>query len=127
MSAQTIEGFAWEDGALILMARIRNADSSLMTQASITGITLKVFEMLDGSQVASPSIVVSSVVFDALQTPTLWTNYADSTGYNFRYDPAVACIPNGGRKYRFEFKFDPASGEDFFVIFEVSVKAVLSS
>lgn len=125
MSATIIKGVAYEDGAVVLMARVANATGTNITQASVTGITYKVFDLLDNSQVATGTLTVSAVVFDTLQTPTIWT--ADTTGYNFRVDPAKTTLPNGGTTYRFEYLVDPTSGEDFWIVFEVSTENVLTS
>jgi len=126
MSATVIKGQAYEDGAVVLMARVQNSSGTNIAQAGVTGITYSVFDKSTGATVlASTSLTVSSVIFDALQTPSIWT--ADSTGYNFRHDPAKTTLPNGGRVYRFEYLIDPTSGEDFWVIFEVTTTAVSTS
>lgn len=126
MSVSIITGVAYEDGAVALMARIQSiASGANMTQASVTGITWKVFDLFDNAQIATGTLTVSSVIFDTLQTPSIWT--VDTTGYNFRVDPANTTHPNGGTTYRFEFIFDPSSGEDFPVVFEVSTENLLTS
>lgn len=126
MSAELVRGTAWEDSAVVLMARIANASGSNITQASTTSITYSVWESGNSTAVVtSTSLTPSAVVFDTLQTPTIWTT--DSTGYNFRHDPPASALPNGGKTYTFEYRFDPSSGEDFSVVFEVSTKDLRNS
>ena len=126
MSAVVIKGVAFEDGAVVLMARVQNASAANITQASVTAITYAVYDVQQNTTVlASTSLTVSSVVFDTLQTPSIWTK--DTTGYNFRHDPAKTTLPNGGKVYRFEYLIDPTSGEDFWIVFEVTTQAIRTS
>lgn len=118
MSADITTGVAWEDGALVLMARVQNASGTNITQSLTTGITYSVWEEGNTNAiVTSTALTVSAVVFNTLQTPAIWTT--DSTGYNFRHDPAASTLPTGNRWYRFEYSFDPTSGEDFKQVFRV--------
>lgn len=123
-----IKGTCWEDGGCSLMARVVGPTSAAITQAAVSSITCAVFD-LDGdspsSAVATPSIVVASTVFDTLQTDGRWS--VDSTGYNFRYDAAASIFATGGHRYRFEFRFTPASGQVYWVVFEVTAESLLTS
>lgn len=114
---------AVEDGGVTLMSRILGNAGTAITQASISTLTLKVFECTSeadalnavGDEVVGVggSLTVSTHVYDTLQTAVPWNSTEDAVGYNFRYDAPVTCLPTGGRWYRFEFKFTPASGAAF--------------
>ena len=126
MSADITTGVAWEDGAVVLMRRIQNASGTNITQASLTGITYSVWEEGNATAiVTSTAVTVADVIFDTLQTPSIWTE--DTTGYNFRHDVASTCMPTGNRWYRFEYSFDPTSGQDFKVVFRVWAKDLHAS
>lgn len=121
------EGF--EDSAAVFMARVLGSDGTALQQADVTGITCKVFDLDSASPttaVASPTIVVASVIYDTLQTSDVrWTK--DSTGYNFLHAMPPSAFPTGGHRYRVEYLCDPASGDDFFLAFDHYVVAVLTS
>ena len=125
-SAFRVQG--WEDGPLVVFARIRGHGGSYITQASLSGITCTVFNYGAGyTSVATPSVSVSSVVFDTVQTATddpRWT--ADSTGFNFRHTvPASAFTASG--QYRIEYVFDPVSGDDFVLVVDADILSIYSS
>lgn len=88
---------AWEDASLKVMARIRDIDNALITQASVATIAYRSVEDGTTEIVASTSLTVASVVFDTLQTTAddaSWT--LDATGYNFMVILPPATFPNGG-------------------------------
>jgi len=107
----------YEDSGFSLMARIYGQAATAITQATISSIALKVYEVSSSTSVATATPVVATCVFDTLQTDAYWTK--DSTGYNFRYSTLAAQVPTGGSRYIFEFTFTPASGAVFPVVFEV--------
>lgn len=116
----------WEDSGFSLMSRIQGEDGENITQSSINTITASFFNIDDTDDPQelgfSPIILtVSQVVFDTLQTDARWTK--DATGYNFRYDvpKTVAVEPC---KMRVEILFDPASGENFYDVWEGTVRAI---
>lgn len=109
----------WEDAALTVMARVQK-DATNITQAALSNIYCRVYDSSDTLQ-ASPSVTISSAVFDTLQTDSRWT--ADSTGYNFRFTVPASAFATAG-KYRIEFIFDPASGDDFALVVKHYVKAL---
>ena len=114
----------FEDGGAQCMARIVGQSAAYITQASLTSITCKVFSR-DGTNVSTPTITISTSVFDTLQTDDRWDE--DSTGYNFRHTVAASVLTTGNETYRIEYKFTPVSGEVFFVVFELSTINVLTS
>lgn len=119
---------AWEDSGFSLMARVYGQTGAAITQAAISAITATFYDIDDEDSpvaIGSPaSLTVASVVFDTLQTDSRWTK--DATGYNFRYDVPATYTATPG-KVRCEVKFDPASGENFHVVFEGTVKALHAS
>lgn len=128
IATETIRGKIWEDAGATLMARIVGQDGSNITQASLTAITCKVFDLNSATPdtaVSTPSITIADVVFDTLQTDSRWS--FDTTGYNFRHSPSSANFSAGDHRYRIEYKFDPVSGDDFFVVFEVMAHPVRTS
>ena len=122
-----IEGTIWEDGGASLMARVLGHNAAAITQASVSSITYKVFDLSSGTppdQVTSGTLTVSSVVFDTYQTDARWTK--DSTGYNFRWDAPASAFPSWS-VYQIEIKFTPSSGETFFLVFKITANAIYSS
>ena len=110
-----VKATVWEDGGATLMSRIVGNDAANIVQADITSISRVVFV---GSTIstAETTPVVADVVFDTLQTDARWAR--DSTGYNFREAVLAAVFPDGDTIYRVEYKFTPASGEVFWVVFD---------
>lgn len=126
MSAIIVTEAVFEDSGCYLMARIRGNDAANIVQSDITSINLCVNRKGEPSpDTTGSAVTVSSVVFNTLQTDARWT--VDGTGYNFRYAVSAAELPLGGRTYLFEFKFTPASGPVFHVVFEVPTLNLLRS
>ena len=117
-----------EDGGATMMARVVTADGTNLVQADLTGASVKVYDLNAADPAATvhtATLTIASVVFDALQTDDRWS--ADSTGYNFRDTRAASVFTTGGHRYRVEYSFDPTSGEDFWLIFELTAQPVRSS
>lgn len=116
------EGF--EDTAHTFMARIRGNAYALITQATISTITCKVFDRASATPttaLATPTVTVSSAIFDTLQTDGRWTADSETepgedgeTGYNFLFQVAGSVFSGAGRVYDVEFVFTPTSGEPVF-------------
>ena len=122
------KGYVNEDGGAIFLARVLGAAGTAINQASISSITVKVFD-LDvtdpDTSVYNATLTVSAVVFDTLQTDAIWTE--DSVGYNFKHAMSASAFPTGDHNYRIEYKFTPASGEIFWVLYEVFATNVRTS
>lgn len=104
----------WEDSSLTVMARITGNAGTNITQASLTSIKLRVFDLDDdGAEVgAEATLTISSVVYDSLQTSDpRWT--VDSTGYNFLYTIPAARFPTGPCLALCQFVITPTSGDPF--------------
>ncbi len=116
----------WEDGDVIEMARF-TVDGVNAVKADLTDpITRKVFNKSTGDTlISSTELLVDNVVFDTLQTDARWDR--DNTGYNFRDRVAGSNFATGGDTYRVEYKFLGASSEQFWIVFEHPVQAILSS
>lgn len=122
-----VQSIGWEDGQLTIFSRVQGNAGTNITQAGITSIACRVYD-LDNSNalVASPAVVVASVVFDALQTAAPWV--ADTTGYNVKFAVPAASFPTGGRRYRIELTFTPvSSGDPFYVITHHQTKTRLGA
>lgn len=112
----------FEDSGATLRNRIQDSTGSYINQASISSIALKVYNKLDMSNtVATASPVVATCIYNSLQT---WS--FDTTGWNFQYLTLASQVTDAG-EYRYEFKFIPASGENFFVLWDVPVISVGTS
>lgn len=121
--AKTCSLIAYEDTGPVLMARVVHITTgSVITQAVISSIAYAVYDVTGYDEVNDTGTVtliiagtqtISSVVFDTLQTPAIWTGNVDATGYNFRVDAPVSWIPAAPKRYRFDFKFTPTTGAAF--------------
>lgn len=113
-SPNVVEFDALEDAPVTYFARVRNTIGTLLTQATTTGITCKVFRLSeedDPEELFTPSVVVASSVFDTLQTGDVWD--IDATGYNFRHVLSGSNFPAPATVYRVEYVVTPTSGEAF--------------
>ena len=130
-ASDTIRATVWEDSGATCMARVVGQAGTAVTQASLTSIAYKVFD-LDGATpdtaTATGTLTVATAVYDTLQTSdSRWT--VDTTGWNFLDTVAAASanLPTGDHRYRVEYVFTPASGQTFRVVFELYAKAVRGS
>lgn len=117
----------WEDTALWLMARIKGNSGTNINQASVSGISVKVFDATNNNtETYSGTLTVSEVVFDDLQTAdTRWT--ADTTGYNFGATIPAEAFASGGSQYVVEVLFTPTSGANYVLVAQVLTDELLTS
>jgi len=108
MKGNAFYGKVNEDSSFSVMGRVVVA-GTLWTQASVSGITYKVFNA-SNAEVSSGTLTVSSVVFDTLQTDGRWD--IDSVGYNFRHDNDHQVLTDAGR-YRIEYEVTMSAGNRF--------------
>jgi hypothetical protein len=132
MSSPTapITATIWEDEGLFLMARVLGNAGTAITQASLTAITYGVYDVATGTATvtAGTALTISSVVFNTYQVTAVdprWT--LDTTGYNFATSIPASAFPTGGATYQVEILFDPASGENFWLVARVTAKALFTS
>jgi len=102
------------------LARVRNPNGAYITEASLDNLKCKV-KNSSGTETYDATLTISEVVFDTLETDDArWT--VDDTGFNFLYEVPASAFPAVGH-YRVEFLFDPASGEDYSLIYEGPVES----
>jgi hypothetical protein len=129
-NAEDIHGVAFKNGSITLLARVVGGDGQNIAQADVSAAEYTV-HLLDDDDADSRTVVTghanvaltpADVIFNSLQTDTLWT--ADTTGYNFRYvldisqDQAFAVA---GRRYLVEVELTPPSGQLVLIRFRVNV------
>lgn len=98
----------FEDATAVFVSRMQAADGDPAVQADVSSISYAVYDRKLGTEVISGTLTVSSVVYDTLQTGSIWTR--DDVGYNFKYALPTTAFPTGGRSYRVEFKWTFADG-----------------
>ena len=129
-TAQDTFGTAFKNGSAVLMARIVDAAGANVQQAGIAAIEYSIFELdpcrpdnltpIAGHD--GESLVVASVIFNALQTGGLWT--VDEVGYNFRHEidvTASEAFPKAGTQYQVRYQLTPTSGQKSIVRFQLRV------
>lgn len=117
----------WEQHALTVLARVQHNGSNIQ-QADISSIACTVRRYARGSNsvlnTLTPTVTVSSAVFDSLQTDGKWTE--DATGYNFAFTVPGTAFPDGARyDYIIGFIFTPASGNDFPLVCKPQIKSLM--
>jgi len=125
---EPIRATIWEDGGATPLARVTGADGAAITQASLTSISYKVFDLnstTPSTAVATGTVTIATSVFDTLQTDAIWSE--DTSGYNFKHTIASTVFTTGGHAYRVEYLFTPASGQPFWVVFELHTHEVMTS
>lgn len=120
--ACTFTAHVTEDNDVYILSRLTGYDASgpaspietegnLVKQADLASITLKTFDVLSAAPttaVYSATLVISTVVFDALQTSGIWGLLED--GGNFLARVPAAALPTENRRYRVEITFTSAGG-----------------
>ena len=130
MAVSIITGYVFERSGCQLMARMVGNAGAFVTQASLSSITYKLFDLSSATPdttVASGTVTISGNVYDTVQTPALdprWTR--DSIGYNFRYAAPGSWFTPGDHVFRIEFTFTPTSGEVFYALFQPTARNLLS-
>jgi len=121
-----IKGVVVEDGGATVLARVVGNAGVAVTQASISDITYTEFKQDTTVDLAQNSpLTVSDVIFDILQTDAIWT--IDSIGYNFKHPLVAAEFPDGPEIYIVQFKFEPGTGEPFYVLYELNALGLIGS
>ncbi len=116
-----------EDGAALCMARVQGLDAVNITQASLAvgGLTGKSIRMDDPTIIIGLTLVITTNIFDALQTDARWT--VDALGYNFRHIVPASALSAGAKQYSVEYIFTDTNGDTFPVVFEITTKPILTS
>jgi len=128
--ALDIHGTAFKNGTVTLLARIVGGDAEPLAKADVDSIEYSIYLLDDRNPDARAAVeghdgvdlAVADVVFDALQTDSLWT--LDAVGYNFRHTPDVSAYPAfavAGRRYLVEYRITPALGQVIIARFRINV------
>ncbi len=126
--AADIFGTVFKNGSSTLLARVVGADGAPIKQADIASGKYSVYlldhddpdEMTVVTGHDGVSIDVGSVIFDTLQTDTIWD--VDETGYNLKHVLDVSANQAfivAGRDYRIVFELVPGGGQVILVRFRV--------
>lgn len=101
----------WEDSGYTVLARILGHDGLAIAQADVSTIAWTIAADSDRSTaVATGTLVVADVVYDALQTDDArWT--LDTTGFNFATTMAATTVPVGGETYQLRYTFSADGSE----------------
>lgn len=118
-------GIVMQGSAAVLLARVLGPNGLPIVQADVSTIAVKVWDSGAATQVgATLNPAPIDVVYNALQLDARWS--ADGTGYNVALTLAGAYWPDTGR-YQVEALFTPASGNPFYVIFDLQSLPVFSA
>jgi hypothetical protein len=127
-----------EGGWIVTLARVYTPDGTLLVQADVSSITLRVFNRSTLTRPSEPicptaTLLAADVVFDTLQSDTWWTvDLAGGLGYNFRHTmkPGISPWENaelrGGEKYQLEYTIETGLFGPIRVIHVVDVLEVFS-
>lgn len=103
----------WPNTALVILARVLGTAGTPINQASISSISFKSY--LDGTEVYSTSPVVSTTIFNSLQTgDDRWDQ--DNTGYNLALTVSGSAFPLANKRYTWELILTPASGSRIVIV-----------
>lgn len=117
------EAKVYQNGEAIFMAQVQGLNGELVKKADVTEIDGYVVIVEGSGQVitvvldnADFTIDVDDVVFDTPVTgDSRWT--MDEVGYNFLYQMQREAFPQGGKKYRVEFRFTMQDGSFVYATF----------
>ena len=124
-SVQIIRAVVFEKSGCQPMARIYSPTGALITQAGTTSVTRTVTNLRTGAVISAASpLTVANVIFDTLQTDARWTK--DSTGYNFKDSITSTILTSPNVIHRAEYKFVPTSGDNYWIVFELTTEPVLA-
>ena len=126
--ASDIYGVVFKNGSATLLARVVGGDDTPVQQADIDSAEYSVYLLDEDDPDAATavtghdgvSIDVSSLIFDTLQTDSVWD--VDETGYNLKHVLDVSAeeaFTEAGRSYRIVLELTPTSGQVILVRFRV--------
>lgn len=113
-----------ENSPAVLLRRVAGSNGVNLTQSDVTSISVKVYNALDASLVATVTPTVSSSVYNTLQTDSRWTE--DATGYNVALSLAGTCWPEVGT-YQVEALITPVSGNPFYLLWQLEAVNIFSA
>lgn len=112
------------ESSVTLLARLQDAHSNDVLAEYVTSVAVKVFDKTLGTQTYTTTPTVSTVIFDTIQEDARWT--VDGIGYNFAFTVPGSALPTGGTTYRVEILITPASGDPFFVLYDLQTISIFS-
>lgn len=118
-TAQIVRASSMEGQPQMFLRRLyipRSGAKSLLLQADVSSIAWKVYNTSTGTLVNSGTSTVSAVIYDTLQTGTLWDVTGDRVGYNFAVTLAASNFPDGGITYRIEFTIALVSSQGNIIV-----------
>lgn len=120
-----------EDTTVTLLARVLVDASNVLTagvQSDFSAITYTVYSN-NVVVTSSTSLTIASVIYNTLQTGSIWSTSLDKdgfTGFNFKATIAAASFPTGNTTYEVAVKFTLSGGNVFFGVFEVTTRDLQS-
>lgn len=129
-NAADIFGTVFKNGSATLLARVVGANDTPIKQADIASAEYSIYLLEEDDPDAETVVTghdgvtldVSSLVFDTLQTDSIWD--VDATGCNFKHVLDVStnqAFTVAGREYRVRSELTPTSGQVIVVRFRVHV------
>ncbi len=126
--AHDIPGMVFKNGSVILLARVLGTGGAPITRATISSATYTVYQLDESDANAETavaghtarSLVVSDIVFDALQTDDLWDT--DAVGYNFKHTidtSSQQAFATAGLSYRVRYELIASNGQVIIVRFKL--------
>ncbi len=117
-----------EGEAATIRGRVTDPNGDLIYQADVLTILVQVFDTTAtdrGTPVYQDDLIVSNVMWDALQVDKGWRT--DSDGYSYRYEIPENVFKEGGRVYRIESIFTTAAKGATTLVHEVETRPLWSS
>ncbi len=111
-----LKGKVIESSPAALLARVADIEGELITQGSVSSVTLTVINTRTDEVTYTGYPVVEDCIYDELQLDGRWGK--DSVGYN------VAVVIPGiafdmATSYQAELKITPIEGDAFYVLYEL--------
>lgn len=120
-----ITGQTFEGNDATVLSRV-DFNGSNIQQADLSSIGYKIYKKNDpGTLIDSGTLTVANVIFDTLQTDSIWTQ--DSTGYNFKTTVAGANLADPDVIYRVEFQLTGTGGELAAVVAEITTLPMIGN
>lgn len=126
--SEPVRATVWEDSGATCLGRFYGNDGDAITQATLTSITCKIFDLDSAipTTATTQTVTIASAVSDTLRTDDdRWT--VDTTGFNFEHTITDDNLATGDHRYRIEYVFTPTSGENFVAVYELQCRAIVGS
>jgi len=125
-----IDGKVFRNGTCMNRAIVTNQSAVALVQSDVTSMTYTIYSLSATAEDTwtaitnhtAVSVTVSAVIYNTLQTDTLWTDTVDATGYNFKHIPVVstnAAFTVAGVFYRIVYSLVTSTVNPLLVRFKV--------